>query len=104
MALKAIRRDYTADPVYRARFHEEVSNARKVASFCTARVLDHGEHDGVLFLVTEYIEGVSLEDHLHPAGAACRRPCCTRRPWAWRRRSPRSTRSGSCTAISSPPT
>ncbi|MEU7858129.1 serine/threonine-protein kinase [Nonomuraea sp. NPDC049141] len=64
VALKAIRRDYTADPVYRARFHEEVSNARKVASFCTARVLDHGEHDGVLYLVTEYIEGISLEDHL----------------------------------------
>ncbi|MEU4233729.1 serine/threonine-protein kinase [Nonomuraea sp. NPDC026600] len=64
VALKAIRRDYTADPVYRARFHEEVSNARKVASFCTARVLDHGEHDGVLYLVTEYIEGVSLENHL----------------------------------------
>src|SRR5690606_11427535 len=33
-------------------------------SFCTARVLDHGEHDGVLYLVTEYIDGVSLEDHL----------------------------------------
>ncbi|MEV6156393.1 protein kinase [Nonomuraea sp. NPDC052129] len=64
VALKAIRRDYTTDPVYRARFHEEVSNARKVASFCTARVLDHGEHDGVLYLVTEYIEGVSLENHL----------------------------------------
>ncbi|MEU7742320.1 protein kinase [Nonomuraea sp. NPDC049158] len=64
VALKAIRRDYTTDPVYRARFHEEVSNARKVASFCTARVLDHGEHDGVLYLVTEYIEGISLENHL----------------------------------------
>ncbi|MGI5271086.1 protein kinase domain-containing protein [Nonomuraea sp. CA-218870] len=64
VALKAIRRDFTADPVYRARFHEEVSNARKVASFCTARVLDHGEHDGILYLVTEYIDGVSLENHL----------------------------------------
>ncbi|MFI7446556.1 protein kinase [Nonomuraea sp. NPDC049714] len=69
VALKAIRRDYTADPVYRARFHEEVSNARKVASFCTARVLDHGEHDGVLYLVTEYIDGVSLEDHLIQQGS-----------------------------------
>ncbi|GAA3548196.1 hypothetical protein GCM10022419_030610 [Nonomuraea rosea] len=69
VALKAIRRDYTADPVYRARFNEEVSNARKVASFCTARVLDHGEDNGVLFLVTEYIDGVSLEDHLIEHGA-----------------------------------
>ncbi|MFG3439585.1 protein kinase [Nonomuraea sp. NPDC047897] len=69
VALKAIRRDYAADPVYRARFHEEVSNARKVASFCTARVLDHGEHDGLLYLVTEYIDGVSLEDHLIQHGA-----------------------------------
>ncbi|WP_052424257.1 serine/threonine-protein kinase [Nonomuraea candida] len=69
VALKAIRRDYTADPVYRARFHEEVSNARKVASFCTARVLDHGEDNGVLYLVTEYIDGISLEDHLIEHGA-----------------------------------
>ena len=69
VALKAIRRDFTADPVYRARFHEEVSNARKVASFCTARVLDHGEHDGVLYLVTEYIDGVSLENHLIQQGS-----------------------------------
>ncbi|MFI6290333.1 protein kinase [Nonomuraea sp. NPDC050790] len=69
VALKAIRRDFAADPVYRARFHEEVSNARKVASFCTARVLDHGEHDGLLYLVTEYIVGVSLEDHLIEHGA-----------------------------------
>ncbi|MBB5780158.1 serine/threonine-protein kinase [Nonomuraea jabiensis] len=69
VALKAIRRDYTADPVYRARFHEEVSNARKVASFCTARVLDHGEDRGRLYLVTEYIDGISLEDHLIEHGA-----------------------------------
>ncbi|TMR34906.1 serine/threonine-protein kinase [Nonomuraea zeae] len=69
VALKAIRRDYTADPVYRARFNEEVSNARKVASFCTARVLDHGEDNGVLYLVTEYIDGISLEDHLIEHGA-----------------------------------
>jgi serine/threonine kinase PknH len=69
VALKAIRRDFTADPIYRARFHEEVSNARKVASFCTARVLDHGEHDGVLYLVTEYIDGISLEDQLIQHGS-----------------------------------
>ncbi|MFC5829701.1 protein kinase domain-containing protein [Nonomuraea insulae] len=69
VALKAIRRDFTADPVYRARFNEEVSNARKVASFCTARVLDHGEDRGVLYLVTEYIDGISLEDHLIEHGA-----------------------------------
>ncbi|MEO3794592.1 protein kinase [Nonomuraea sp. B10E15] len=69
VALKAIRRDFTADPVYRARFHEEVSNARKVASFCTARVLDHGEDRGRLYLVTEFIDGISLEDHLIEHGA-----------------------------------
>ncbi|MGW0804492.1 protein kinase domain-containing protein [Nonomuraea sp. NPDC002799] len=69
VALKAIRRDFAADPVYRARFNEEVSNARKVASFCTARVLDHGEDGGVLYLVTEYIDGISLENHLIEHGA-----------------------------------
>ncbi|MEV2270726.1 serine/threonine-protein kinase [Nonomuraea africana] len=69
VAVKAIRRDFAADPVYRARFHEEVSNARRVASFCTARVLDHGDDGGLLYLVTEFIDGVSLEDHLIEHGA-----------------------------------
>src|SRR4051812_15934782 len=43
VAVKVIRADLAVDPAYRARFVAEVDSAKKVASFCTAGVLDHGE-------------------------------------------------------------
>ncbi|REE96561.1 serine/threonine protein kinase [Thermomonospora umbrina] len=68
VAVKVIRRELAADAGFRARFTDEVTNARRVASFCTARVLDHGEADGAPYLVTEYIEGPSLSDHVDEHG------------------------------------
>jgi Protein kinase domain len=69
VAVKVIRRELALDPGFRARFASEVANAQRVASFCTARVLDHGETDGTPFLVTEFIEGVSLADQVAADGA-----------------------------------
>jgi serine/threonine protein kinase len=68
VAIKVIRGDLARNPVFRARFDAEVANAQRVASFCTARVLDHGEADGVPYLVTEYIEGPSLTDYINAHG------------------------------------
>lgn len=68
VAVKVIRKELAADPGFRARFADEVSNARKVASFCTAQVLDHGEADGSPYLVTEYIEGPSLSEYVQEHG------------------------------------
>ncbi|XVQ08546.1 hypothetical protein ACQP1W_39235 [Spirillospora sp. CA-255316] len=41
----------------RATLFKETSTARKVASFCTARLLDVGEEAGAPFVVTEFIDG-----------------------------------------------
>ncbi len=60
VAVKMIRDELGADPGFRARFEREVSSAERVASFCTAAVLDHGLHEGHPYLVTEYIEGPTL--------------------------------------------
>nr|WP_277752904.1 serine/threonine-protein kinase [Thermomonospora catenispora] len=68
VAVKVIRKELATDPAFRARFADEVSNARRVASFCTAQVLDHGEADGVPYMVTEYIEGPSLSDYISEHG------------------------------------
>ncbi|WP_325053093.1 serine/threonine-protein kinase [Thermomonospora amylolytica] len=68
VAVKVIRRELATDPGFRARFADEVGNARRVASFCTARVLDHGEAGGVPYMVTEYIEGPSLGDYVSEHG------------------------------------
>ncbi|TDC51554.1 serine/threonine protein kinase [Actinomadura sp. KC345] len=68
VAVKVIRPEPARDPEFRARFDTEVANARRVASFCTARVLDHGESDGLPYLVTEYIDGPSLADYIEAHG------------------------------------
>ncbi len=69
VAVKVISPALASDPVYRARFDAEAVNAQRVASFCTARVLDHGEADGLAYLVTEYIDGPSLTRHVEAHGA-----------------------------------
>jgi serine/threonine protein kinase len=79
VAVKVIRRELALDPGFRARFASEVANAQRVASFCTARVLDHSETGGTIYLVTEFIEGVSLADQVTAAGAGHRHRLCQRR-------------------------
>ncbi|MQY04182.1 serine/threonine-protein kinase [Actinomadura macrotermitis] len=68
VAIKVIRPELAAGPSFRARFDSEVANAQRVASFCTARVIEHGEAGGAPYLVTEYIDGPSLEDHIAARG------------------------------------
>ena len=69
VAIKVIRREFAADPGYRARFESEVANARRVASFCTAAVLAYGEQEGMPFLVTEFVPGMSLKEYVETQGA-----------------------------------
>ncbi|MQY04180.1 serine/threonine-protein kinase [Actinomadura macrotermitis] len=76
VAVKVVRPELAAVPSFRARFGSEVANAQRVASFCTARVIEHGEAGGAPYLVTEYIDGPSLQEHISAhgplAGAALR--------------------------------
>lgn len=69
VAVKVVRAELAGDPAFAARFRDEVANAQKVASFCTAQVLDHGAEGGRPYLVTEYIEGPSLQEHVAEHGA-----------------------------------
>jgi serine/threonine protein kinase len=69
VAIKVIRPELAADPSFRARFRDEVRNAQRVASFCTAQVLEHGEEDGRPFLVTEYVDGRPLDEYIETEGA-----------------------------------
>ncbi|WP_131771035.1 serine/threonine-protein kinase, partial [Candidatus Protofrankia californiensis] len=62
VAVKVIRADLAADPEFRARFADEVAAARRVAPFCTAQVLDADPGARLPYLVTEYIDGVRLDD------------------------------------------
>jgi serine/threonine protein kinase len=68
VAVKVVRPELARDAGFIARFQDEVANAQRVASFCTAQVLDHGESDGHSYMVTEYIDGVSLRQYIDQNG------------------------------------
>ncbi len=69
VAIKVIRPELAFDEATRARFRDEMENARKVASFCTAKVLDHGTFENRPYMVTEYIAGTALAEHIAEHGA-----------------------------------
>ncbi|GLZ05137.1 hypothetical protein Acsp03_26030 [Actinomadura sp. NBRC 104412] len=68
VAVKVVRPELAGDRAFLARFNDECRNAERVASFCTAQVLDHGQDLGLAYMVTEYIEGPSLLQHIRENG------------------------------------
>ncbi|WP_235826099.1 protein kinase domain-containing protein [Candidatus Frankia alpina] len=64
VAVKVIRPDLAADEEFRRRFRAEVEAARRVAPFCTAEVLDADPNAPAPYLVTEFIEGVRLDEQV----------------------------------------
>jgi tRNA A-37 threonylcarbamoyl transferase component Bud32 len=68
VAVKTIHPHLAGDESYRRRFKDEAYLASRVASFCTARVLAHGEDDGRPYLVTDYVGGISLHQRLSAGG------------------------------------
>ncbi|WP_261560282.1 protein kinase domain-containing protein [Frankia tisae] len=69
VAVKVIRPDLARVPEFRARFRREADIARRVARFCTAEVLDVVDPpDGLPYLVTEYIDGLTLAQSVSAEG------------------------------------
>ncbi|MBB2741612.1 UNVERIFIED_ORG: WD40 repeat protein [Microbispora rosea subsp. rosea] len=69
VAVKVLHGDTASDPGLRSRFGKEAMAARRVASFCTARVLAVDLVGPKPYIVSEYVEGPSL----HQAIASGRR-------------------------------
>jgi hypothetical protein len=68
VAVKVVNAHLRADPLFRRRFAHEVEAASRVASFCTAQVLDADAAGPVPYLVTEFVAGRSLHDHVTASG------------------------------------
>ncbi|MBL7513012.1 protein kinase [Frankia sp. CNm7] len=68
VAVKVAKTERAADPEFRRMFHREVRLARLVPQFCTAVVLDSGEEGGRPYLVTEFVDGPTLRDHIRDHG------------------------------------
>ncbi|GGT24405.1 hypothetical protein GCM10010271_29730 [Streptomyces kurssanovii] len=66
MALKTLHRD--AQQVARSRFMKEAEAARRVAPFCTAKVLEAGLDGDTPYIVTEYVEGRMLDESIRQGG------------------------------------
>ncbi|WP_433241767.1 protein kinase domain-containing protein [Streptosporangium sp. CA-135522] len=60
VAVKVLHGDAGADPELRERFGREAAAARRVASFCTASVIDADLDGPRPYIVSEYVEGPSL--------------------------------------------
>jgi len=62
VAVKLLHAEWTRDPLARARFAREVAAVRRVAPFCTARVLAAHLDGDEPFVVSEFIDGPSLHE------------------------------------------
>ncbi|QKW38164.1 DUF4389 domain-containing protein [Actinomadura sp. NAK00032] len=69
VAVKVVNRDLAGEPAFLARFRREVTAARRVHRFCTAPVLDAELDQDPPYIVTEYIDGPSLEKAVREKGA-----------------------------------
>jgi hypothetical protein len=68
VALKVIRREFADNGDFRARFAREAAHARRVARFSTAPVLDHDAEADEPYIVTEFVEGLTLAQRIATAG------------------------------------
>ncbi|MFC6084507.1 protein kinase domain-containing protein [Sphaerisporangium aureirubrum] len=68
VAVKVLHSRAAADSESQRRFLREAETARRVALFCTARVLDAGTSDDRPYVVSEYIPGVSLAEAVATGG------------------------------------
>ncbi|MFI6292361.1 serine/threonine-protein kinase [Nonomuraea sp. NPDC050790] len=60
VAVKVLHAYLSGDSALRRRFLREVRAAQRVASFCTARIIDHDLTGARPYLVTEFVSGPSL--------------------------------------------
>ncbi len=68
VAVTLLGRTAAPDSASRDRFSAEATVARRVAPFCTARILDAGFDNDQPFLVSEFIEGPSLAETVAAEG------------------------------------
>ncbi|MEV0819822.1 WD40 repeat domain-containing serine/threonine protein kinase [Nonomuraea rubra] len=68
VAIKVLHARLAGDAEARERFLREVDAAMRVAAFCTARVLDVAVDGDRPYIVSEFIDGPSLEDSVREHG------------------------------------
>ncbi|GAA0923308.1 serine/threonine-protein kinase [Nonomuraea longicatena] len=67
-AIKLLHVKFTGDTIARSRFGRELRAAQRVASFCTARVMEADLDGNTPYIASEYIDGLSLRDVVETEG------------------------------------
>jgi predicted Ser/Thr protein kinase len=67
-AIKVVRAELARNPEFRARFRREAQSALRVPRFCTAEVLGADPDAPEPYLVTEYIDGPTLDEVVAAGG------------------------------------
>ncbi|GAA0326416.1 ABC transporter substrate-binding protein [Actinoallomurus spadix] len=68
VAVKLLHAQFSGDAKVRARFAGELTSAKRVAPFCTARILDADVEGDTPYLVSEFIDGPSLREVVDAEG------------------------------------
>ena len=68
VAVKILREDYSSDPAFRERFHQEAKAAANLSHPSIVTIHDFGLDAGRLFIVMEYIPGTDLKTILQSRG------------------------------------
>jgi len=68
VAVKILRQDYSSDPAFRERFHQEAKAAANLSHPSIVTIHDFGLDSGRLFIVMEYIPGTDLKTILSSRG------------------------------------
>ncbi|MET8156711.1 BMP family ABC transporter substrate-binding protein [Sphaerisporangium sp. NPDC005289] len=68
VAIKVLHPHQMMDQDAERRFLREVATARRVATFSTARVIEVGTADHLPYIVSEYVQGASLEQRVRARG------------------------------------
>lgn len=64
VACKVIRREYSQDPEHRARFEREIAVCKQLNHPGIVRLVNWGDHEGMLFLTMEVVKGKTLRERI----------------------------------------
>jgi eukaryotic-like serine/threonine-protein kinase len=69
VAIKLLKKVYSADPSVRRRFEQEAEAVAALEHPAIVPVYDFGEHEGMLYIVMRYVGGGTLRDRIKARGA-----------------------------------
>src|SRR5690625_2720810 len=68
VAIKVLRIEFANDPEFIERFDREAQAATSLSHQNIVSIYDVGEEDDILYIVMEYVDGLTLKEYVHTNG------------------------------------